>query len=50
MLSHANLVANLEGVVRRFNVDERDVALSFLPLCHGFERLVAYVYVSQACR
>jgi long-chain acyl-CoA synthetase len=47
MLSHANLVANLEGVVKRFNVDERDVALSFLPLCHGFERLVAYVYVSQ---
>jgi long-chain acyl-CoA synthetase len=47
MLSHANLIANLDGVVKRFNVDESDVALSFLPLCHGFERLVAYVYLSQ---
>jgi long-chain acyl-CoA synthetase len=47
MLTHANLVANLDGVVRVFVVDERDTALSFLPLCHGFERMVAYVYLSR---
>ena len=47
MLTHGNLVANLDGVVRIFKVDESDTALSLLPLCHAFERLVAYVYLSQ---
>ena len=47
MLTHANLLANVSAVVELFHVDEDDVALSFLPLCHGFERLVAYVYVSR---
>jgi long-chain acyl-CoA synthetase len=47
MLTHANLVANLDGVVKVFKVDESDVALSFLPLCHGFERMVAYIYMSR---
>lgn len=46
MLSHANLVANLDGVTRRLSLSQDDVALSFLPLCHGFERLVAYLYLS----
>ena len=47
MLTHANLVANLDGVVQVFKVDETDTALSLLPLCHAFERLVSYVYLSQ---
>jgi long-chain acyl-CoA synthetase len=47
MLTHANLMANIEDVVQVFEVDEGDVALSFLPLCHGFERLVAYIYLSR---
>jgi long-chain acyl-CoA synthetase len=45
MLSHANLVANLRGAALAFGVGENDVALSFLPLSHAFERLVAYVYL-----
>jgi long-chain acyl-CoA synthetase len=45
MLTHANLAANLDAVTRVFRVNESDVALSFLPLCHGFERMVAYVYL-----
>ena len=47
MLTHANLVANLEAMVQIFKVDQDDTALSLLPLCHGFERLVAYIYLSQ---
>lgn len=47
MLTHGNLAANLEGVCSVFQVNEEDTALSFLPLCHGFERMVAYVYLSQ---
>jgi long-chain acyl-CoA synthetase len=45
MLSHANLVANLKAAANVLNVDQDDVALSFLPLSHAFERMVAYVYL-----
>jgi long-chain acyl-CoA synthetase len=46
MLTHANLVANIDGVLQVLDLNERDTALSFLPLCHGFERMVAYVYMA----
>ena len=45
MLSHGNLVANLIASARVLSVSEDDVALSFLPLSHAFERMVAYVYL-----
>jgi long-chain acyl-CoA synthetase len=44
MLTHANLIANLAGVLAELDLRSDDVALSFLPLCHAFERIVAYVY------
>jgi long-chain acyl-CoA synthetase len=47
MLTHANLVANIEGVKQVLDLNERDTALSFLPLCHAFERLVSYVYLAS---
>lgn len=47
MLTHANLVANVEGVTRVLDLHEHDCALSFLPLCHAFERMVAYVYLAS---
>jgi long-chain acyl-CoA synthetase len=46
MLTHGNLVANIEGLIERFEVGQDDVGLSFLPLCHGFERMIAYVYMT----
>jgi long-chain acyl-CoA synthetase len=46
MLTHGNLIANLRGVTEVLDLSESDVALSFLPLCHGFERMVAYVYLA----
>ena len=47
MLSHANLIANIEGVAKVLEVTHEDVALSFLPLCHGFERLVSFVHMTN---
>lgn len=47
MLTHRNLVANLTAITSIFDLTDEDVALSFLPLCHGFERMVAYVYLAN---
>jgi len=45
MLTHGNLVANLEAGSQVLELSQADVALSFLPLSHGFERMVAYIYL-----
>lgn len=45
MLTHGNLVANLYAGAKALEVHEDDTALSFLPLSHAFERMVAYVYL-----
>ena len=42
MLTHANLVSNLLATCRVIRFEETDVALSFLPLSHSFERIVDY--------
>ncbi len=47
MLTHANIVANLRDVQLVLSMSEADVALSYLPLCHAFERTVAYVYLTH---
>jgi long-chain acyl-CoA synthetase len=47
MLSHGNLVANLLASEAVLPVGEDDVALSFLPLSHSFERLVSYLYLAN---
>ena len=46
MLTHANLVANMAGVNQVLDLNPGDTALSFLPLCHAFERMVAYIYMA----
>jgi long-chain acyl-CoA synthetase len=46
MLTHANLVANMAGVQQVLDLNPADTALSFLPLCHAFERMVAYIYMA----
>ncbi|HUF47450.1 MAG TPA: long-chain fatty acid--CoA ligase [Vicinamibacterales bacterium] len=45
MLTHGNVVANLDGIRPVFPISDEDVALSFLPLCHAFERMVSFVYL-----
>jgi long-chain acyl-CoA synthetase len=43
MLSHANIVSNVDAAIAAFPVfGPEDVALSFLPLCHIFERMAGY--------
>jgi long-chain acyl-CoA synthetase len=47
MLTHANIVANIRSTQGLFAIGPDDVALSFLPLSHSFERLVVYLYLSK---
>jgi len=43
MLVHSNLVSNVEGGLEALPaITSQDVALSFLPLCHVFERMAGY--------
>lgn len=44
MLSHDNILSNIRAVRLMIPVDKRHKALSFLPLCHIFERTVSYAY------
>lgn len=45
MISHKNLVSNVLASVERLPCDENSKALSFLPLCHVYERMVCYLYI-----
>jgi len=45
MLTHSNLISNLLAVEHLPPVDSRHKALSFLPLCHSYERILTYLYM-----
>ncbi|MGI4738550.1 MAG: AMP-dependent synthetase/ligase [Janthinobacterium lividum] len=45
MLSHDNLLSNCHNSARYVPVGKDDKSLSFLPLCHIFERMVTYLYM-----
>jgi long-chain acyl-CoA synthetase len=47
MLSHRNLVSNVQSVANLLPIDKGDRALSFLPLCHSFERTVSNIYLAN---
>lgn len=49
MLSHNNVISNIEGVMPMLPLNETKTVLSFLPLCHIFERVVIYVYLACGC-
>ena len=44
MLSHSNLLSNVDAVNHIFPVDEHCRAVSYLPLCHVYERTNIYTY------
>jgi len=43
MLTHGNLVSNMKAAAEVLPFDHRDVFLSFLPLCHSFEKMAGYL-------
>jgi long-chain acyl-CoA synthetase len=48
MLTHDNIVSNVHGALAAFgNFGPSDVALSFLPLCHIFERMGGHYLMLQ---
>ena len=48
MLTHHNLASNIKSAAEIFPLNDRDTMLSFLPLCHSFERMAGY-YTGMAC-
>jgi long-chain acyl-CoA synthetase len=42
LLTHGNFMSNIEGSLQCLHVDETDIFLSFLPLCHVFERMAGH--------
>lgn len=48
MLTHGNFVSNIIGAASAFEVVPDDVVLSYLPLCHAYERTAGY-YTCFAC-
>ncbi len=49
MLSHHNIVSNVKDCLKMIPVHPKEVVLSFLPLCHVFERTINYVYFAGSC-
>lgn len=47
MLSHKNVVSNIKNSAAYVPVGLGDVALSFLPLNHSFEKMVTYLYMAH---
>lgn len=42
ILTHQNIISNVNAVLEIFPITKEDVFLSFLPLCHIFERMGGY--------
>jgi len=42
LLTHRNFISNINGALELIRIDETDMFLSFLPLCHVFERMAGY--------
>ncbi|MCL4281075.1 MAG: long-chain fatty acid--CoA ligase [Flavobacteriales bacterium] len=44
MLTHRNILSNVEASTERLPVDIGSRCISFLPLCHIYERMLMYLY------
>jgi len=42
MLTHKNIISNVRSALEAYPIGETDIFLSFLPLCHIFERMAGY--------
>ena len=50
MLTHANILASVRAASERLPVGPGDTVLSFLPLCHIFERSASHTFLVNGCR
>jgi len=48
MLTHRNVLSNVRTLIPLFGLNENDVLVSFLPLCHMFERTCGYYCMLMA--
>ena len=46
MLSHQNIISNIQSTISLLPIKENQIAVSFLPMSHIFERMVSYSYLS----
>lgn len=49
MLSHSNIFSNVEGCIDRMPANENSKVLTFLPVCHVYERMLHYLYMYMGC-
>lgn len=49
MLTHQNLISNIQAVSTVIEFSEKDTVLSFLPLAHVLERMVTFTYLYKGC-
>ena len=49
MLSHSNILSNVEGCIERMPADQHSKVLTFLPVCHVYERMLHYLYMYMGC-
>ena len=49
MLSHNNLLSNLDACKSRIPADNNSNVLTFLPVCHVYERMLHYLYMYLGC-
>jgi long-chain acyl-CoA synthetase len=49
MLSHNNIVSNVLACVDRMPCDNTSRVLTFLPVCHVYERMLHYLYMYMGC-
>lgn len=48
MLTHRNIVSNIKAAHQHIHIDDQDRCLSFLPLCHAFERTAGFYAMMAA--
>ncbi len=49
MLSHNNLISNVDGCLPSIPADSTSRVLTFLPSCHVYERMLHYLYMYVGC-